>query len=95
MWPPLQMAQHKTSKIGMETLITADEFIAEGEAWHQPSFLEPEDGAEAATEKNTFYCCKCYQSFGKAAVINPAKRPFCFFLYSRYGIYGMKQPVFF
>src|SRR5579863_9430549 len=79
----------------MQSLVTADEFIAECKSRHQSSFFQPENGTETATEKYTFNRCKCNQSFGEGSVLNPTECPFCFFLNCRNGFNGMKKPVFF
>ena len=35
-------------KAAVQALVTRDELVAEGEAWHEAPLLEPENGAEAA-----------------------------------------------
>ena len=87
----IQHAVQQTGKFTMKSFIAADEFIAESESGHKSSFLQPENGTEAAAEKNTFHGGKSHQPFGKRSVLYPAKRPFRFFLYCRHGFNGMKQ----
>jgi len=37
--PPPEMAEQETSKVGMHTLITADQLVGEGETGHESAFL--------------------------------------------------------
>lgn len=52
MWATAEMAEEEACEVGVHTLITADELVAEGEARHEPSLLEPEDGSEGPGEEN-------------------------------------------
>ena len=36
----------------MKTLVSGDELVGEGEAWHQAALLEPEDGRKRAGEED-------------------------------------------
>ena len=73
------MLVQKTGKVSVHSLISADELIAECEAWHKPSLFQPENGAEGSREEDTFDGCECNQTFGKAAgCLNPLERPICF-----------------
>ena len=49
---------HVARKVGVQALVPGDELIGEGEAWHEATLLEPEDGAEAAAEKDALHACK-------------------------------------
>src|SRR5688572_30757640 len=91
----LQHAVKQTCKFAMQAFIAADQLIAECKPGHQAPFLHPENRTKAATEENTFHCCKCHKSFGKTSILDPAKRPFCFFLYSRHRVDRMKQAILF
>jgi hypothetical protein len=39
----VEMREQETSKVCMHALVSGDELIGEGQAWHQTSLLEPED----------------------------------------------------
>ena len=52
----------------METFVATDQFIAEANARHESTFLEPENGAERAQEEFTFVRGKGDDPFGKAGV---------------------------
>jgi hypothetical protein len=41
-----KMAEEETSKVGVKTFVSGDEFVGEGQAWHEAAFLEPKDGCE-------------------------------------------------
>jgi hypothetical protein len=45
----------QTSKVTMQTFITADEFVAKSEAWHQSTLFQPENATERTAEENTLY----------------------------------------
>jgi hypothetical protein len=40
----LEVGEKETGKVGVEAFVSGDEFVGEGESWHEASFLEPEDG---------------------------------------------------
>lgn len=42
----LQVRYEQTSEISMHALVTGDEFVGEGQARHQTTLLEPEDGCK-------------------------------------------------
>lgn len=60
---PVQQA----AKVCVQALVSADELVAEGQPWHQAPLLEPEDGAEAATEEDALNCSIRHQALSKAA----------------------------
>src|SRR5688572_2916512 len=91
----LKHAVQEAGKFAVQPFIPAYQFIAESKTRHQSSLLHPENGAEASAEENSFYGCKRHKTFCKASVLNPAKRPFGFFLYGWHCINGMKKTVFF
>ena len=64
----------------MKSFVTADQFIAEAEPWHQAALFQPEDGTEGARKKYAFHCGKRDHAFGKAGCIGvtPFERPLCF-----------------
>ena len=41
-----EVGEQETSKVGVETLVSRDELVGEGESGHETSLLEPEDGGE-------------------------------------------------
>lgn len=41
-------------------LVSADELVGEGQAGHQASFLQPEDGCKGPREKNALHGSKGY-----------------------------------
>lgn len=49
----------------MQSLIPADQLIAEGEARHEAALLQPEDGTEAAAEEDAFNCSVGHQALSK------------------------------
>ena len=42
----LQVVEHEAGEVGVEALVTGDQFVAEGQAGHQATLLQPEDSGE-------------------------------------------------
>lgn len=61
----LQVGEQKACKVGVETLVTGDELVGEGESSHQPTLLQPEDGGERTAEEDTLNRGKCNQALGE------------------------------
>jgi hypothetical protein len=45
-WAVLQVREEKAGEVGVETLVTGDQFIGECKASHQTTLLQPEDGSK-------------------------------------------------
>jgi len=66
----------QAGEISVHALVTADQLVREGQAWHKTSFFEPEDGAETSGEEDALDAGKSDESLGKSAVLsNPLKSP--------------------
>lgn len=61
----------------METFITGDKFIGEGESGHETTLLQPEDRGEGATEENTLDGSKCNKALceGGILILDPSDGP--------------------
>jgi hypothetical protein len=61
----------------VQPFVLANQFIAEAEAWHQTTFLEPEDGAKRPQKEDAFYDGECNFAFGKAGSgsVTPLESP--------------------
>ena len=70
-----QVLEHQAGKVRVKSLISRDQLIAECEARHEPSLLQPEDGGKAAGEENphTF-------SIGCIVRVDPPHGPVSFLL---------------
>jgi hypothetical protein len=74
----VQVLVQETGKVSVHTLISADEFVAEGKAGHETSLFQPENRAEGSRKEDTFDRCKSNQTFSKAAgSLDPLERPVC------------------
>lgn len=73
----VQVREKQTSKVSVETLITGDELVGEGQTGHEATLLEPEDGGERAREEDTLDSSKSNQTLGKGglAILNPLDSP--------------------
>ena len=50
----VQEGVEEAGKIGVESFVSRDELIGEGEARHKAALFQPVDGAEGAGEEDTF-----------------------------------------
>lgn len=48
-----QLSEQQAGEVGVQALVAADELVREAQPRHEPSLLEPEDGAETAGKENT------------------------------------------
>jgi len=60
--------KEEAGKVAVHPLVTANQFIGEGQSRHQSTLLQPKDGAEAPTEEYTLHCSKGDQTFSKRRV---------------------------
>lgn len=44
----------QAGEVSVQALIPGDQLVGEGEAMHQPTLLQPEDGAETETQMHYF-----------------------------------------
>mmetsp|Transcript_35383 Transcript_35383/g.88767 ORF Transcript_35383/g.88767 Transcript_35383/m.88767 type:complete len:281 (-) Transcript_35383:694-1536(-) len=63
----VQQGVQVARKVGVETLISADELVGERQPRHQPAFLQPEYRAETARKVDPLDACKCHHTVSKAA----------------------------
>lgn len=73
----VQVREQETSKVSVEALITRDKLVGEGEAGHQTTLFEPEDGGKRAGEEDTLDGSKGNQTLGEGglAVLDPLDGP--------------------
>jgi hypothetical protein len=68
--------EEKTGEVSVQAFITRDKFVGEGQARHQTTLLEPEDGGEGARKEDTLDSSKSNQTFSKGVVAgNPLESP--------------------
>ena len=63
-----QVLVQEAREVCVHALISGDELVGEGESGHESALLEPEDGAEGATEEDAFDCCKGHESLSEGVV---------------------------
>lgn len=73
----LEMGVKKAGKVGVETLITRDELVGEGQTGHEATLLEPEDGGKGTAEEDTLDSSEGNQTLGKGRVLvlDPSNGP--------------------
>ena len=76
-WSVLQVGKEQASKVGVKTLVTRNQLVGEGEASHQSTLLQPEDGREGTTEEDTLNSGKCHKALseGGRLVLDPLDSP--------------------
>lgn len=89
------MPEHQTGKVCVQTLISGDQFITEGESWHQSPLLKPENGGKTSREENSFNRSKCNNSLciGCVVGVDPTKSPLSFLLDGGECLYGIEEVV--
>lgn len=77
----------------MQTFISRDEFVGEGQARHEASLLEPEDGSKRTREEDTLDGSECYDTFTKGGFLigNPGERPFGFSCNGTHRLDGIEE----
>lgn len=73
----LEMLDQETGKVGVETFVTADELVGEGETGHQATLLEPKDGSKGTGEEDTLNSSKGNETLTKGGVViaDPSESP--------------------
>ena len=73
----LEMGEEQASKISMKTFVTGNKLVREGEAGHQSSLFEPEDGRKGAAEEDALNCGESDEALseGRVLVLDPLYGP--------------------
>lgn len=89
------MGEEETGKVGVETLITRDELVREGETRHETSLLEPEDGGERTREEDTFDGSESDESLTetRSLVRDPSKSPVGLLSDTRNGVHSVEKEI--
>ena len=92
---PPEVTEQEASKVGVHTLVAADQFVGEGETGHEPALLQPEDGSERSGEEDSLNSGEGNKTFaeGRAVVGNVAKSPVGLLLDTGDGIDGTEEIV--
>ena len=89
------MLVHEAGEVRVKTFVPGDEFVAEGEPWHEASLLQPEDGREGATEEDAFYRSEGNDPLcvGGGVVRDPSEGPVCFLLNAWQSLDGVEEAM--
>ena len=92
---PPEVTEQEASKVGVHTLITADQFVGEGETSHEPTLLQPEDRSERSRKEDTFNSSEGNKTFaeGCTVIVNVAKSPVGLLLDAGNSIDGTEEIV--
>lgn len=92
-WLVSQVLEEQAGKVSVETLVTRDELVGEGESRHETTLLEPEDGGEGTREEDTLNSGEGDEALGECGllVLDPAESPVCFLLDARDGIDSIEE----
>ena len=77
----------------METFISRDELVGEGESGHETSLLEPEDGGERSREEDTLDSGESNESFGECRLVvrDPLQGPLSLLLDTWDGVDSLEE----
>ena len=83
----------ETRKVGVHTLVTADQLIRESQTGHETTLLEPKDGSEGAGEEDTLDGRKGNETLseGGTLVRDPAQSPVSLLLDARDRVDGIEE----
>ena len=92
-WPPTQMMEEEAGKVGVHTLIAADQLVGKSQTGHEATFLEPKDGSKGAGKEDTLYSSEGNETLGKDRVLvrYPAQGPLCLLLDAWDGLDSIKE----
>jgi hypothetical protein len=73
----LEVGVKQASKVCVQSFVTRNELVGEGQTRHQTTLLEPEDGGECTAEEDALNSSECYQTLSESGllVLNPANSP--------------------
>lgn len=73
----VQVGEQQAGEVGVQTLITRDELVGEGQTRHETTLLEPEDGSEGTGEENTLHGSESNETLseGRFPVLDPLDGP--------------------
>ena len=93
--PPPEMTEQEAGKVGVHTLVTADQLVGEGETGHETTLLQPEDGSKRSREEDTFDGSEGDKTFaeGGTFVGDVTKSPVSLPLDARNGVDGTEEIV--
>jgi hypothetical protein len=73
----LEVGVEKAGKVGVKTLVTRDKLVGEGQARHETTLLQPENGGKGAAEEDALDGGKSNETLGKRRLLvrDPLKGP--------------------
>ena len=73
----VEVREEQTGEVSVETLVTGDKLVGEGETGHQTTLLQPEDGSERTREEDTLDSGESNEALteGGLLVVDPANGP--------------------
>ena len=73
----VEVGEEEAGEVGVEAFVAGDEFVGEGQAGHETTFLQPEDGRERAAEEDALDGRKGDKALGKGggSVLDPSDGP--------------------
>jgi hypothetical protein len=73
----VQVGEQEAGEVGVQTLVTRDELVGEGQSRHETALLQPEDGGESTAEEDTLNGSEGDQTLSKGRVLvrDPLESP--------------------
>ena len=82
-------------KVSVQALITADQFVGEGQTGHESPLLEPENAAKRSGEEDSLHRRKGNESLGKRALADPTQGPIGLLADAIHVVNGVKKVILF
>lgn len=73
----VQVGEQQASEVSVQTLVTRDQLVGEGQTRHETTLLQPEDGGERAREEDTLNSSEGNQTLSEGGlfVLDPTDGP--------------------
>ena len=91
----IEVLVEEAGEVGVHALVSGDQFVGEGQAGHEASFLDPEDGAEASREEDAFDSGESNEAFSEAVGgLDPLEGPVSLHLDALNVLNGLEEELF-
>jgi hypothetical protein len=89
----LEVGVEKAGEVGVKTLVTRDKLVGEGQARHETTLLQPENGGKGAAEEDALDGGKSNETLGKRRLLvrDPLKGPLSLSSNARNGLNGVEE----
>jgi hypothetical protein len=92
-WAVSEMGEEEAGEVSVETLVTGNELVGEGQASHEATLLEPENGGEGTGEEDTLNGSEGNETLSESGILilDPPNCPVGLLLDARNGLDGIEE----